>query len=280
MSAILPPAFAISAMSWSRVARSLSARATASVTRASAVRISCSSLPVTRRDIAKGSPMSASLTENVGYLDRTSKLVLQIQPATAKGDLMKRVLLIVLSVASLAVSAGPAVARTQARCTVPKLSGVTLKVARTRLTHAHCRAGTIHRPKTASANEIVSRQTPNAGRKVKRGSKITIWLKVKMVKSTTTLTTATPAQTPAVVRASIDPTFTQDQTNPLMVTWAYDAGVNNGSLPDGTLSLTVYEHGQVASAGGCTIDVGGTISGGNCTLTLPQYGSYDVTVTT
>src|SRR4029077_7056307 len=100
---------------------------------------------------------------------------------------------------------------------------------------------------------------------------------VKLTTTTpTTSTTTTPGKTPtpAVVRANIDPTYTQNQNNPLMVTWAYSAGVTDGTLPDGTLSLTVYEHGQVASAGGCPIDVGGGRSGGEGAVSLPPYGRF------
>lgn len=107
------------------------------------------------------------------------------------------------------------------------------------------------------------------------------WEKVKVREcvskpKTTTTTTALAAPT---VRASIDPSYTQNTADPLVVTWAYDAGVDNGTLPDGTLALTVYEAGQVASAGGCTIDVDSTTTGGDCTQLLPQYGTYNVTVT-
>ena len=188
---------------------------------------------------------------------------------------------------------GSASART-VRCSVPKITGVSLKTARIRLSHAHCRTGTIHRPDTASGNLIVSRQSPRAGRKLRGGSRVTIWLRAKTVNQTLTTptsttptpTTTTPTPPPPpppttggpTVRANIDPSYTQDPGNPLKVTWAYDAGVDDGTLPYGTLSLTVYQHGQVASAGGCTIDVGGPVTGGNCTQVLPQYGAYDVTV--
>jgi hypothetical protein len=223
----------------------------------------------------------------------------------------KRLLSVLVAVAVLlaAPSASSASARggRQAGCAVPELSGVTLKTARLRLARAHCEVGAIHRP-TAHGTLLVDRQTPKAHARMKHGTKVTLWVKVKPAKKVTTTTasvapttsaptvsspavstpaptTSTPAPTttttttPPTVRAIIDPSYTQDQSNPLMVTWTYDAGVDDGTLPDGTLSLTVYEHGQVASAGGCTIDVGGTITGGNCTQTLPQYGSYDVTVT-
>jgi hypothetical protein len=82
----------------------------------------------------------------------------------------------------------------------------------------------------------------------------------------------------ATRRPSIDPAYVQDASNPLLVTWTYSAGVTDGTLPLGTLSLTVYQHNAVAASGGCTINVGGFVTGGTCALTLPAYGNYDVTV--
>ena len=189
-----------------------------------------------------------------------------------------------------AVNSGPAVARSfEGRCAVPKLSGVTLKAARTRLSRAHCRVGAIHRPSAASGVLVVARQSPHAGRRIKRESKVTIWLTAKSSATVpappTSSTSTTPTTTTGggsggpTVRASIDPSYTQDASDPLKVTWTYSAATAAGTLPDGVLSLTVYEHAEIADAGGCTMDVGGTVTGGACTLELPAYGAYDVTVT-
>lgn len=80
-------------------------------------------------------------------------------------------------------------------------------------------------------------------------------------------------------RANVDPSYTQSASNPLEVTWSYSASVSSGSLPTGTLTLTVTEPNAVGSAGGCTMNVGGTVTGGNCTVTLPSFGNWEVTVT-
>lgn len=92
--------------------------------------------------------------------------------------------------------------------------------------------------------------------------------------------TAPPTTSAApTVRAKVDPTFTQNPSNPLEVTFAYSASITDGTLPTGTLSLTVSVPGQVSVAGGCTMNVGGTTYGGNCTVTLPNYGDWQVTTT-
>ncbi len=101
--------------------------------------------------------------------------------------------------------------------------------------------------------------------------------------------TVQPSSTPPVaitktsgsgnVRAVVDPTFTQNATNPLIVTFAYSASITDGTLPTGTLSLTVSVPGQVSVAGGCTMNVGGSVYGGNCTVTLPYFGVWQVTTT-
>lgn len=176
-------------------------------------------------------------------------------------------------------------AKAPVRCTVPKLSGVTLKVARQRLTHAHCAAGSVHRPKTASANLIVSRQSPKARAHRKHGAKVTLWLKVKPVKAATVTLTA-PAVTPAPVpryATKVDPTFVQSPTNPLAVTYSYsaDATQTQGAqvqdlaqvdqLPAGILNF--YNGGALA----CSTNVGGATSSASCSITYPATGSYQVT---
>ena len=88
-----------------------------------------------------------------------------------------------------------------------------------------------------------------------------------------------PPTTAAPVRAHVDPTFTQNAANPLEVTFAYSASITDGTLPVGTLSLTITAPGQVSVAGGCTMNVGGSVYGGNCTVTLPYFGDWQVTTT-
>ena len=104
------------------------------------------------------------------------------------------------------------------------------------------------------------------------------------------VTTPTPAPaSPSVVaptnpsspavRANLDPSYTQDASDWLRVTWDYSAGVTDGTLPPGTLSLAVSEPNAAGASGGCIINVGGTTTGGTCTVELPQYGDWNVTVT-
>lgn len=119
------------------------------------------------------------------------------------------------------------------------------------------------------------------GKVVRRHHKIVYVRQVRCVyvKPKTATTTKPPATlaAPSVVRADIDPSFTQDPADNLKVTWTYSASAA-GSLPDGTLSLTVQEPNKAGSSGGCTMNVGGAVTGGTCTQELPHYGSWNVTV--
>lgn len=95
-----------------------------------------------------------------------------------------------------------------------------------------------------------------------------------------TLTLAAPlTTTPTTVRATIDPSWTLDastpQAPPVPVTFTYDA-TTSGTLPDGTLTLSIFTHSTVASAGGCQANVGGAVTSATCKVNLPAWGSYDL----
>ncbi len=105
--------------------------------------------------------------------------------------------------------------------------------------------------------------------------------------TTTTATPTTPTpSTPAPVslvtlHADLDPSFTQDSSNPLAVTYSYSASATetvNGvtkptaSLPPGVLNL--YSEGLLK----CSINVGGSITGGKCFVTYSEYGAHTVVV--
>lgn len=98
---------------------------------------------------------------------------------------MKKFVVLVMTVGMVLVpAAASASAHTRRRrCVVPRLAGLTLKMARGRLTHAGCRVGIIHRPKAAAGDLVVGRQAPRAGHKTRGGSKVTIWLEAKHTSS-------------------------------------------------------------------------------------------------
>lgn len=99
--------------------------------------------------------------------------------------------------------------------------------------------------------------------------------------TTVTSTPTTPTSTVQPTAAYLDPSFTQDPSNPLSVTWTYSASDAGTTVPPplGTLALIVTQPGQVGATGECSIEVGGSNpSGGTCTLTLPSYGNWNVTV--
>jgi hypothetical protein len=97
-----------------------------------------------------------------------------------------------------------------------------------------------------------------------------------------TLTVASPTTSGVVtnVKANIDPSWalatTTPQSPPVPVTFSYSAGVTNGSLPAGELTLSIFVHGSVSNAGGCQANVGGDISSAQCTVSVPQWGQYDL----
>lgn len=92
----------------------------------------------------------------------------------------------------------------------------------------------------------------------------------------------TPAPPPAVLHAHLDPTFTRDRKDPLHVAYSYSASalttqegvlVANPTLPEGVLSL--YTDGLLK----CSINVGGTITGGECPVHYEETGAHEVVVT-
>ena len=127
-----------------------------------------------------------------------------------------------------------------------------------------------------------------------------VWVKVRervcvkkaapKVVSTITPVTVTPVVTPITtptltvpttsVRATIDPDWslavTTPQAPPIPVTFTFSASAGPDPLPDGELTLSIYVHASVSSAGGCEANVGGDTTSASCTVTLPAFGSYDL----
>lgn len=91
--------------------------------------------------------------------------------------------------------------------------------------------------------------------------------------------TPTPSPAPVTTRAAIDPAYTQDPNDALKVTWTYSADGNGNPLPAGTLALSVQEPNAAGPSGGCTMNVDATTTGGTCTVELPTYGAWNITVT-
>jgi hypothetical protein len=138
-----------------------------------------------------------------------------------------------------------------------------------------------HACKVHYRRETVKIRERKHGKLVRRHHKIVKVRQTRCVyvapRKTTKPTTAPTLAAPSVVRAGIDPSYTQDASDNLKVTWDYSASAT-GSLPDGTLSLIVQEPNKTGSSGGCTMNVGGTVTGGTCTQELPHYGAWNVTV--
>ena len=81
-------------------------------------------------------------------------------------------------------------------------------------------------------------------------------------------------------RAHLDPAFSQDQSNPLDVTFSYDAttvvtgvyGVTDPSIPTGVLNF--YSNGTLA----CSTNVGGPTTSATCEVVYSTYGDVQTTV--
>ncbi len=89
-----------------------------------------------------------------------------------------------------------------------------------------------------------------------------------------------PGHVEAVLHAHIDPSFVQSPTDPYKVTYQYSASATEGSsgtpvanLPEGVLNL--FSDGLLA----CSINVGGQVMGGECTVTYTKLGEHGVIVT-
>jgi hypothetical protein len=148
--------------------------------------------------------------------------------------------------------------------------------------HAKCKGGYI--AKTVTKRELKGKRPHRHVVKVKVRECVSK-PKAKPVTTTTTTTVTTPVSTPAptaptTVRATIDPSFTEDPSNPMSVTFTYGASdVGAGSLPDGTITLGIFEHDQTAASYQCTSNVGGGQDTASCTVTLSNYGLWDLSVT-
>ena len=95
--------------------------------------------------------------------------------------------------------------------------------------------------------------------------------------TTPTPTISAPART-VTLHVHLDPSFVQSPTNPLAVTYHYSASAtvgseNEPSLPSGVLNL--YSDGLLA----CSINVGDSVTGGECPVTYLATGRHTVIVT-
>jgi len=151
--------------------------------------------------------------------------------------------------------------------------------------HEHCKAHYVKK------NEKIKKR--EYGRTVKVREIFCVYVAPKAPAKATTPVTTTPApttptpSTPAAVPrvtpyAHLDPSFTQSPSNPLAVTYSYSASATetiNGvtspasNLPSGVLNL--YSDGLLK----CSINVGGSTTGGECPVTYSAIGSHTVITT-
>lgn len=94
-----------------------------------------------------------------------------------------------------------------------------------------------------------------------------------------------PAPKTTRLHAHVDPTFTQNPTDPADVTYAYSASASETDalvlgaedptpeLPEGLLNL--YSNGKLA----CSMTVAGSTEGGECPVTYTHFGEQTITTT-
>ena len=145
----------------------------------------------------------------------------------------------------------------------------------TRPKHQHCRVNYVRKVEHHKVH----------GRKVKQ-----VWCVyvAPKPKPATGVLPSIASQAPAPARtvhlhAHLDPSFMQSPMDALAVTYAYSASATEESpdlakqaapsLPSGVLEL--YSDGLLA----CSMNVGGTVSGGECPVSYSEYGAHTVIVT-
>jgi subtilisin family serine protease len=62
------------------------------------------------------------------------------------------------------------------RCVVPRLTGRTLQRSRTLLTRAGCRLGRVRRAYSPARKQLIYAQSPKAGRRLARGTRVSVWI--------------------------------------------------------------------------------------------------------
>jgi hypothetical protein len=137
--------------------------------------------------------------------------------------------------------------------------------------HEHCRANYVRKVENVERRE--HRRT------VKVRETFCVYVTPKLPAKTTTPAPTTSSPT-ARLRA-LDPSFTQSPANPLIVTYSYSASaeqeIGGVALPDPNLPsgvLAFYSDGLLS----CSINVGGSVSGGQCTVSYSSFGTHTINV--
>jgi len=65
------------------------------------------------------------------------------------------------------------------QCVVPKLNGLTVKRARTRLTAAHCALGTVHKRRGKGRPGRIISSSPAAGTTAPDGTKVSVTVRTR-----------------------------------------------------------------------------------------------------
>jgi hypothetical protein len=103
-------------------------------------------------------------------------------------------------------------------------------------------------------------------------------------KTTAGTPTAEPSTRTVALHSHLDPSFVQSPSNPLSVTYAYSASATTTDLTDGATAaepnlpegfLDLYSDGLLA----CSMNVGGSVTGGECPVTYSSTGAHQVIVT-
>jgi hypothetical protein len=144
--------------------------------------------------------------------------------------------------------------------------------------HEHCRA--------LYVRKITRVKRREHGRIVKVHETVCIYIAPKPIPNTTakppvtTITGTTTTPPDVKLNVHLDPSFTQNPADPLIVTYAYSASTEEDnivgaaliapSLPSGVLAF--YSDGMLA----CSINVGDNTSAGECTIDYSHFGAHAV----
>jgi len=138
--------------------------------------------------------------------------------------------------------------------------------------HEHCRANYVRKVEKVKRREH--------GHTVKVRETVCVYVAPKPTVKTTPAPVTTPART-VKLHAHLDPSFTQDPSNPFEIAYSYSASASlqtagaeapEPNLPEGVLNL--YADGLLA----CSINVGGNVTGGQCP-TRETMGAHTIIVT-
>lgn len=213
---------------------------------------------------------------------------------------MKKIMCWILVAASLTFTAAATSATAATRVTAPRKPVASYALGSAKKCKVHYVKKTLTKTEIkkvhGKAAKVKIRYVACVYQAPKKATKTTVTTTTlppsKTTAPTTTTTAPMPATTtqppPPTVLGAVDPTFTQSPLDPLAITFQYSASASqvvNGlaqslsSIPTGVLELFSALSPTAPVGLVCSMNVGGTTTGGNCNVEFQQAGQYQVTTT-